>query len=351
MTRVSQNSGQTALAFALSKAKSRMEELQMKGATLRNITKPSDNPAANAEAMSIENQNTDKKQYMKNIDQASLFLSVTEKSLEQLTEIMIKAKEIAIAQASDFYNPESRKNVSQEVKQLKNHAISLGNKRVGNRFLFSGYKTLTAPFDNTGSYKGDEGRINIEVSKDYFVPINLHGREVFFTDAYPYQKDHPLENFNELKRVPEPPKAEGDIKEKESSEDTLSREIASTNQSEKVEAGYQTRANIFSLLEVLSTALETNDAPLIQNSIEEFDKAIDRLVNMRTRIGAVTTSLEHKSAELESNLIDNEDRKSKLVDADVVELFSDITKQQNILKATYQSSKDVMNNSLLDFLK
>ena len=56
--------------------------------------------------------------------------------------------------------------------QLRLQAISIANKRMGNRYIFSGYKTLTKPFDKEGNYSGDDGKIKLEVSKDFFVPIS-----------------------------------------------------------------------------------------------------------------------------------------------------------------------------------
>ena len=103
MARVSENSNVDALKFSISKAKQRLEDLQSKSASLRSITKPSDNPVNNVEALQIINRNKDNDQYIKNSDFALLQLSTTENSLEEITNIISKAKELAIGQASDFY--------------------------------------------------------------------------------------------------------------------------------------------------------------------------------------------------------------------------------------------------------
>lgn len=95
---------------------------------------------------------------------------------------MNKAKEIAIAQSSDFYDANIRENVSNEIKQLRNQALAIANKRVGNKYLFGGFKTLSKPFTDAGEYKGDLGKVTVEVSKDFFVPINLNGYEVFYSN-------------------------------------------------------------------------------------------------------------------------------------------------------------------------
>lgn len=336
MSRVSENSSAAALKFSLGKAKSKLENLQMKGSTLKDITRPSDNPISNVEALAINSRVNDNKQYLRNADYAMLHLNVTEKSLEQLTDLLTKAKEIAISQSSDFYNEDVRKNVAAEVTQLRNLALSISNKRVGQKYIFAGYSTLTLPFQNDGSYKGDSGHTTVEIAKDFFLPINLNGSEVFFSSDDTSDKNiNPLEHINPKK------KQEGQ------STPNAGRELASVNN----ENNFKKRDNIFAQLESLAVALETNDSGLIQNLLEEFDDSTSRLITLRTRIGSITSSVMNTQSRLESENVDSAERRSKLIDADIAEVFSDITKHQNVLKSTYQSSQGMINQNLMDFLR
>ena len=102
MTRVTENSNTASLQFALNKAKSKLENLQMQGSTLRSISKPSDNPVNNVEALTLRMSRADNTQFDKNIDHARLQLNTTELALEGLTDIMMKAKEIAIDNVAEF---------------------------------------------------------------------------------------------------------------------------------------------------------------------------------------------------------------------------------------------------------
>ncbi|WP_372653913.1 flagellar hook-associated protein FlgL [Halobacteriovorax sp.] len=332
MSRVSENSSSAALNFSLGKAKSKLEDLQMKGSTLKDISRPSDNPISNVEALSITSNMSDNKQYQRNADYALLHLNVTEKSLEQLTDLLVKAKEIAISQSSDFYNADVRKNIANEVNQLRNLALSIANKRVGQKHIFSGYSTLTKPFDVDGNYKGDKGHTTVEVAKDFFLPLNLNGHEIFYSSDDTSDKNiHPLEKLKKSVN--------------EQTEENK-RELASS-EGERLHK----RDNIFAQLESLSVALETNDAGLIQSLLEEFDESISRLITLRTRVGSITSSVMNSKSRLESENIEGATRKSKLVDADIAEVFSDITKHQNVLKTTYKSSQGLMNQNLMDFLR
>jgi flagellar hook-associated protein 3 FlgL len=333
MTRVSENSSSASLQFALNKAKSKMEKLQLKGSTLKDMTRPSDNSINNVEAMAIKSSTADNNQYNRNADFALTQLTVTEKALESLTEILSKAKEIAISQSSDFYGEDVRKNIANEVVQLRNQAIAIGNKRVGQRYIFAGFKTLNTPFKQDGVYQGDKGHTTLEVAKDFFVPINLNGHEVFYSTDDTQSKDpHPLVEFPDLESAPT-------IKNN-------SRDLASTTENEFV-----ARDNIFSMLSNFAGALENNDPDVIQNLLEKFDDGISRLITLRTRVGSIMGSVETSIGTNESENIAQAERKSKLVDADIAELFSDITKQQALLKTTYKSSQGLLNSKLLDFLR
>lgn len=348
MTRVSENSSTHSIKYSLGKTKRKMENLQLKGSTLRSITRPSDNPISNVEAMSLESRIKDNEQYIRNADYAELHLNSTEKSIEQIIDIMNKAKEIAIAQSSDFYDANIRENVSNEVKQLRNQALAIANKRVGNKYLFGGYKTLSKPFSTEGEYQGDLGKITVEISKDFFVPINLTGYEVFYsTDDSSSPQPNPFKEVGPSDGVPDEYRNQEQI-EKAKEQD---RGLASKLTPEPNETDYKTRTNVFSLLDGLTSSLENNDPTYTQSLLEKFDDAINRLVTMRTKVGSVMNSVSSSRMSNEDDKINAATRRSAIVDADITELFSDITRQQDILKTTYQASKGLMNKRLLDFLR
>ena len=340
MTRVSENSSTASLKYALNKTKAKVEDLQLKGSTLKAITKPSDNPVSNVEALAITSATNDNIQYLKNADFALLNLSVSEKSIEELTDILVKAKEIAIAQSSDFFNADVRKNVANEVQQLYNQSLAIANKKVGIKHIFSGTNTLTVPFDGNGKYQGDGNHISLEVSRNFFVPINLTGEEVFFSNSEMSKAENPLEDFEQYKEAPT-------VK--------LNRELASAEEPsaalESKDTKFKSQDNIFTQLQSLTSALENNDPQMVQGLLEKFDNSISKLVTLRTRIGSIMNSVESSKTNLGSENIDHASRRSALVDADVSELFSDINKQEAILKTTYQATQGLMNQSLMDYLR
>ena len=339
MSRVSENSSLHAIKYSVGKTKSKVEDLQIKGSNMKRMQKPSDDPIGNVDLLQIRSRNIDAQQYLRNLNFAQTNLSFTETVLEELTEILTKAKELAIGQASDIYNPEVRQSVSKEIHQLRLQALSLANKRMGNRYLFAGQKLLTKPFDSEGKYLGDKNKIHIEINKDVFIPINITGAELFFDkEARPSSKLALPDAASQLPTNPnqlEDPVA-------------LNRTPASANQLGEVNS---VRSSIFDELASLENALLTNNPDIVQNLLEQLDRSIDRVIAHRTQVGALSNNINNAENNIEKQKLLNEEFKTKVEDADVTELFSNLQKEQNILKATYQASGTLMNQQLMDFLR
>lgn len=345
MSRVSENSSTAALNYSMGKSKSKLEDLQIKGTSLKRITKPSDDPVGNVQLLSMRSTGVDNDQYLRNSTFAGTYMEFTESALEDLSELLSKAKEIAIGQSSDIYNDDVRKNVSMEVSQIRKQVLGIANRKLGSRYLFSGYSTLTRPFDNEGRYYGDKGTIHLEISKDFYVPINLTGNEVFIGAHDKYIPNDPLENT--------PLDLQEDVKEKKIENEIKNiRELASENQANIEKMAKDTGSNtLFKTLEKLETALVTANPDAIQSLLPELDDAMARIVTLRTRIGSVSSSIANSEQTIEKNKVYNEKHKSMIEDADVAELYTDMQKQHNILSATYKSGSNLLNRSLLDFLR
>ena len=341
MSRVSENSSIHAINYAVGKTKGRIEDLQLKGSTLKKLTKPSDDPVGNVELLAIRSQNIDASQYQRSIGFAQTQLSFTENVMEELTDILVKAKELALGQASSIYSPEIREGVAKEIHQMRQQVLSIANKRIGNRYLFAGQKVLTRPFDNDGNYKGDKSKINIEVNKDVYLPINITGAELFFAKSKSPKDRSQLELSND-------PASEVQADQQAPIRGPAA--VSPEGETQNVEAS-DSAGSIFDELRGLENALLTDNPQIIQGLLERLDTSIERVVAYRTQIGALTNTIANAEGNIEKNKILTEAHKSKIEDADVTELFADLQKEQNVLKAAYKASSNLMNTSLMDFLR
>ena len=345
MSRVSENSSFNAIKHSVGKTKSKLEDLQIKGSNLKRIQTPSDDPIGNTDLLAIRSKNIDAKQYLRNVNFAKAQLQFTENAIEDLTNIVTKAKDIAISQSSNLFDKDIRKNVAKEVEQLRKQALSIGNKRFGNKFIFGGHKTLTRPFDEDGSYNGDANQTRLEVAKDLFVPVNYSGADIFFeadaANALPKIElnDSPIKEF-EIQ------------KEEESQEIEFNRLPATVDEDAKaIPVKAQSKTSLFSNLERLNNALLTDSHKVIQDLLPELDKDLNRLIQVRTKVGSVVNTIDNAESNIESGKLLNAEYSSQIEDADVAELFTDLSRQQNILNASYKASSQLMNSSLLDFLR
>jgi flagellar hook-associated protein 3 FlgL len=350
MTRVSEASSMYAIRHAVGKTKGKLEDIQIKGSNLKRVQKPSDDPVGNIEILSIRSKNVDGDQYKRNASVAKAQLTFTENALDELTELLVKAKELAIGQSSNLYDPQVRRAVAQEVSQLKNHSLSISNRRLGNKYIFAGHKTLTKPFDENGEYKGDDKQTKIEVAKDVFVPVAFSGDEVFFEkDGTPFKDFRPLKNssIDQMQDQIILQDKEPHFIEKEPD---INRTPAAAQQPDPLAVKKESRVSIFQQLQKLENAMITNNHELIQELLPEIDESMDRVVEIRTRVGSVINSIDNALESIEREEIMNEEYKSKIEDADVAALFTDLTRQQNTLNATYKASAQLMNKSLMDFI-
>lgn len=345
MTRVSEGSSLHAINYSIGKSKSKLENLQLGGANLKRIQRPSDDPIGNTKILEIRSQKIDSDQFLRNASMAKAQLTYTENAIEELTDLLSKAKELAIGQASNLFDIDIRRSVAKEVNQLRNQALSISNRRLGNKFIFAGFKSLTRPFDQDGKYKGDTNQSKVEVNKDFFVPISFNGKQIFYEkentaliESGPLDSS-PLQNLNIQPKLD----GNGDVKIQRTPANTFGPKPLSPNDS--------MRSSIFTDLESLENALLTDNHEIIQGLLPKFDDSLSRIIEVRTQLGSSIKSIEIATENIERTTLLNAEYKSKIEDADVAELFTDLSRQKNIMDATYKASAQLMSKSLMDFVR
>src|SRR5690348_8943903 len=83
------------------RSRSELTDLQNQAATQKRVNKPSDDPLAVTRVMATRNELQSNEQFIKNINSAKSFLTMSEESLGELTDNLIRAKELALSQAND----------------------------------------------------------------------------------------------------------------------------------------------------------------------------------------------------------------------------------------------------------
>lgn len=345
----------------LAKNRSDMADLQNQAATQKRITKPSDDPLASARVLAARTEERGNGQFIKNINNARSFLEFSDQSLGELTDILVRAKELAISQSNDASgNTESRMVTASEIEQIYNQAVQIGNRKLGERYIFGGYKTQTMPFDQSGEYFGDDGDMKIQTNKDSFVAMNVAGNKVFLGkglggDGIARARYESPTDLDQLKRFQEEENERKEYNQEidqhyiETRGPASERRSARSEKQDPVTGG--AGINLFSTLRKLEVSLRTNDKESIQDTLDTLDQAISQVVLARSEVGSRIMAVNNTMDSLQKAVVDNKVTASQLEDADVFQVISDINKTDSTLKATLETSGKLIQPSLLDFLR
>ena len=356
----------------LTKNRSDMSELQNQAALQKRVTKPSDDPLAATRILSTRSDISGGQQYMKSVSEAKAFIEYSEQSLGELSEVFNRAKELALSQANDASaDVRTRQVAAAEVEQLHDQTVQVSNRKLGDRFLFSGFKTTAKPFENNGHYSGDDGEIKISIQKEGAVAMNVPGNRVFLGKNIHglsaaeiksiQQTEESPEDLDERARIQDdlgghvrgPASVETSVHSgkiartaKNQSGTNTDSEMVSNSASKKIDG-----INVFKVLNDLATGLKANDKEAVQDSIDQIDVAMDQIVQARALMGARVSTLTGAMESLQKSRVDGKTMVSNLEDADTFELVSDINKSEATLKASMAIAGKLIQPSLLDFLK
>lgn len=356
----------------VSKNRSQMSELQNQAATQKRVTKPSDDPLAAARVLGSRVDLQGNKQFGKSLAYARSFLEYTDQAMADLTEVMVRAKELAVSQSNDASaSDHTRRVVATEVEQLHDQVVQIGNRKLGDRFIFGGYKTLQAPFDARGNYAGDGGEMMIHADKDAFLAMNVPGSRVFLGDGFTRlgpnsvtpEQPRTIEELQETRQqatephgaepqgpasAPQPSKPQPvEMRGPASGPSTQNTAAVSVQTGHETDSGM----NLFRVLKDFEIALRTNDKAGVQDCLDSIDQAIQQVVLTRAQVGARSTTLDNLTQTKEKEKVEDQIMISSLEDADIYSTVSDITKTESTLQATLQTSGKLIQKSLMDFLR
>lgn len=313
--RVTEHTNFDVIRDNIHRSKERMEGLQYQHATLKKLNTPADDPIGAAKILEIRTDKVNNDQFIMNSKLAEAFLNNSDHALSELSDIVVRAKEIAIGQSSGASsNADTRLGVAEEVIQLYAQAIAAANRRIGDRYLFGGYRTNRPPVDGEGKYVGDNGQIMVEIGKDVFLSMNVPGSEAFNTN----------------------PKSEKEYEP--------SRTLAS-------ESGEPVNVNLFDELQNLRIGLLTGDLDGIRNTLDRLDDMHAKLIAERAKIGSRLQGLQSAEQTLERHTITNAQLASSLEDADMAQVVSDLAKEETVFRSALSSSQKLIQPTLLEFLK
>ena len=265
----------------------------------KKIIRPSDDPFGATKALNYKSKLAEVEQYQRNIQRAISWQKVTETALKEMEDVLLKIQEIAISQGSDNASAETRAMLAGQVEELKKQAYQIANTKLGNQYIFAGYKTDTPPFlSSDNNYHGDNGSIKINISSFMQLSFNITG-SIFAPDT----------------------------------------STTPTAQN-----------SIFQLLDDLKTALENNDANTIRSLIGNINDTFKRINNAHANMGSVMNRFESVKNELMNVNLDIINLLAETEDADLAEASANLAMYQTVYQSTLAGMAKVIQINLFNFL-
>ncbi|MBI3968727.1 MAG: flagellar hook-associated protein FlgL [Chloroflexi bacterium] len=274
----------------------RVEELESQLTSGKKISRPSDDPPAVVRALAFEAGITAGEQYLRNMDMSLAWLHATDATLESGTQLLQRARELAVQGASDGQSSQQRDAIAGEIDQILEQMVVIGNSSLRGQRLFAGLKTDANPFTlnagppTTVSYAGDSGQMVREIDSGTTVQINMPG-DSFLPQVF----------------------------------------TALIDLRDDLRAGN-------------STAVGSSDLGAI-------DTAMDRLLEVRSDVGARVNRLENAVERQELIQVRLQELLSKTEDVDMAQAISNFALQENVYKASLAAGAKALQPSLLDYLR
>jgi len=152
--RITGNMLSNSLVAQLNTLMARQTRLQNQATTGQRIQAPEDDPAAMAQALSIQEQTSAAAQYAQNISTLQTRATAVSTSLQSLKAISDRAGEIATS-ADATKSPQELQSYAVEVQQLIQQAVKLANSKDGDQYLFAGTRSDQPPFTATTDSNGN----------------------------------------------------------------------------------------------------------------------------------------------------------------------------------------------------
>ena len=160
----------------------RMDKYQQQLATGKKIAVPSDDPVVAARALKLRTDVSEVQQYKSNSQDAQSWMDITESALGDVNDVLQRARELAVQGSSSTLTPDDSQKIEQEVVQLKNQLVNLGNSAYAGRYVFSGFKTDTKLLNDDGTFAinvNNNESIKFEIGLGDDMNINVPGGDLF----------------------------------------------------------------------------------------------------------------------------------------------------------------------------
>lgn len=295
MLRITERMGQVAARHDMLRAQYDMAMAQREVSSGSKLNQASDDAAAAAKVASIDDDKTALDRYAENMESGLSVTDAADSALASVSDLMLEAKELAVAMGNGTYHAVDRALAASEVQTIRDQVLRLANTRHGDSYVFGGYLDDATPFDpTTGVYSGDSNRKQTEGDENFLVDYTLTGDEVF---------------------------------------------------------GAAGGTDVINLLDDLIVGLNNNDMNAISQGVGDMITGSDQIAHSRTKLGHLMMRMEDQRSILADRSVNLSGDRQRFADADAIESLTEMAQAQQALSQTLQVGARILNTiSLVDYL-
>jgi flagellar hook-associated protein 3 FlgL len=301
--RVSHNMMSRALLEDVSSLSERIARAQRQISSGSQISAPSDDPLGTQRALGLRAAIEGAQQQQRNIGDATGWLETTDDALADASSIINRARELTIQGASDSLGPDQRKAIALEVDQLILALKETANASFQGTYIFSGTNTTSPPYAAaTGDvYQGDAGVVARTIGPGVSVQINTRAVDLFGEGQGGADDKllHVLQDISDHLKNPTPANAE---------------------------------------------LLRTGDLKRLSDNLDALNQA-------RATVGAVMSRLDSAATRLADVELTTTKLLSETEDTDLAKAILELNSHQTVYQAALRSGAQIIQPSLLDFLR
>ena len=295
MTRITALMSSRNVLADLNAANARLRKTQEQLSSGKLLNKPSDDPSQVARAMTLRSDLEAAQQFQQNASEAKGWSDVTDSALSSVADVLLRVRELTVQAANGTAGPESHKAIAEELKQLIDSVKTAGNATYGGRYVFAGTNTASRPFTMGASdvYGGDTETVVRQVGPGVSVPVNINGRAAIGDNS----------------------------------------------------------TGILATMRTILAATAAGDHQALSTQLGALDTRLDELNAVRAQVGATSSRVEIASA----RLAEYEGTALQLLNdtesVDIAKAMIDFSTHQAALQAGLKAGAEVVQASLLDFLR
>ena len=281
--------------------------------SLTNLHRPSDDPIRVARTLRLESDINMSLEYKENIQAAKSWLEKTETAMNEITSVYQRIRELGVQGANGILKQEDTQKVAEEIKELKNHLIQVGNDTYMGRQIFTGFKTDKKLLNENGSYNTPaidlsatglpSELIEYKVGDSQTLSVNITGERIFGAEV-------------------------------------------DTNAD-----GNPDMPKLFADIDKLLAALDAGDNEAASSSLEDMDNQLKTLLQVRGEVGAKVNMIDIMSERITDVGINLKELLSKTKDTDVAETQIQLITAEAVYKASLSVTARIIQPTLVDFLR